>query len=282
MTLSYEYTWEQAVDWMRKQPDKQDLVRACYYDDPIEKSASRFHDSEEWHEIMHVLGRFLPCRVLDIGAGRGISSYAFAKQGCEVTAIEPDPSPLVGIAAIKNLTTQTGLPIKAVRGYGESLPFKGNSYDIVYGRAILHHACDLHNLCKNAARVLKPGGIFIVTREHVVSRRQDLDTFLRSHPLHFLYGGENAYLLSEYKAAIKLSGLKLLSVLGPYDSVINYAPISYKELQGTIATLLTRFTGKMLSNSLVNNPMVFQLMSFVLSLKSQTPGRLYSFIAVKR
>ena len=34
-------TWEQAVLWLRQQPDSADLVRACFYDDPLSAAADR-------------------------------------------------------------------------------------------------------------------------------------------------------------------------------------------------------------------------------------------------
>ncbi len=281
MPVLYNYTWEQSVRWLRDQPDRQNLVRDCFFDDPIEKSASRFHQSQEWREIAHILRDSLPCRVLDIGAGRGISSYAFSMEGCSVTALEPDASPLVGSAAIKSLADKTKSLIRVIQGYGESLPFKDNSFDIVYGRAVMHHAHYLRNLCNEAARVLHTGGIFITTREHVISRPQDLDIFLKSHPLQALYGGENAYLLNEYKAAIKAAGLKLNKSIGPYESVINYAPVSKDEHINNIISFFSRFIGNTASHFLVSVPLVVKYTSMYLSRKSSLPGRLYSFIAVK-
>jgi ubiquinone/menaquinone biosynthesis C-methylase UbiE len=274
-------TWEQAVEWLRNQPEKKGLVNDCYYDDPIEKSASRFHQSQEWQEIAHILRDSFPCRVLDIGAGRGISSYAFSMEGCAVTALEPDASPLVGSAAIKSLADKTKSSIQVIRGYGESLPFKDNSFDIVYGRASMHHAHYLKNLCNEAARVLDKGGIFITTREHVISRPQDLDIFFKSHPLQALYGGENAYLLKEYQAAIKASGLKLRKTIGPYESVINYAPVSKEEHIKNITSLFRRFMGNKASHFLASFPITVKCISMYLSRRSTLPGRLYSFIAVK-
>ena len=53
-------------------------------------------------------------------------------------------------------------------------------------------------MCEEVARVLKPGGTFIATREHVISKKEDLPVFLANHPLHRFYGGENAFVLQKY------------------------------------------------------------------------------------
>ena len=57
-------------------------------------------------------------------------------------------------------------------------------------------------------RVLKPGGIFIAAREHVISKEADLEKFLEQHPLHHLYGGEHAFLLERYIEALMLLVLR--------------------------------------------------------------------------
>ena len=166
-------TWEEAVQWLKDQPEKSELVKFCYYDDPLEAAAERFLQSEEWLEVLSLLKSKKSGQVLDIGAGRGISSYAFAKSGYEVTALEPNPSLLVGAEAIRQLASRTGVNIKVVQDWGETLPFADNAFDIVYGRAVLHHAHQLNQLCGEAARVLKPGGVLLATREHVLSRKED-------------------------------------------------------------------------------------------------------------
>lgn len=274
-------TWEEAVKWLRNQPEQQELVQHCYYDDPLESAAERFSQSEEWTALIQLLKPKIPGKVLDIGAGRGISSYAFAKAGCSVTALEPDSSNLVGAGAISNLFKNTGLPIQIVQEWGETLPFTNNTFDIVYGRAVLHHAKDLKQLCQEAARVLKPGGYFIATREHIISRKDDLQKFLDSHPLHHLYGGENAYLLEEYTDAIRSSGLQIIRSFNPLESVINYFPMSKSQYQNQVKNSLSRRFGETLANKLAMLEKVQALYSWYISRKLNTPGRLYSFLAVK-
>lgn len=274
-------SWEQAVAWLRNQPKGQKLVMACYYDDPLEAAAERFYHSEEWQTVSKHLAPYLPGRVLDIGAGRGISSYAFAKSGCQVTALEPDPSFLVGAKAIQSLVDSTQLPITIVQEYGEILPFPDNSFDIVYGRAVLHHADNLTKLCQEASRVLKPGGVFMANREHVLSKKEDLQLFFDRHPLHFLYGGENAYLLQEYIEAIRGDRLKLKKVWGPYESAINYAPMTQKDFQAKTQSILERHLGTKIATSLAAHSRVQKFCGWYISQTSNAPGRLYSFLAVK-
>jgi ubiquinone/menaquinone biosynthesis C-methylase UbiE len=274
-------TWEQAVQSLRNQPDQKELVQYCYYDDPLESAAERFAQSEEWIAVTQLLKPKIPGQVLDIGAGRGISSYAFAKAGCSVTALEPDSSKLVGAGAISNLFKNTGLPIQIVQEWGETLPFANNTFDIVYGRAVLHHAKDLKQLCKEAARVLKPGGYFLATREHIISRKDDLQKFLDSHPLHHLYGGENAYLLEEYTDAIRSAGLQIIRSFNPLESVINYFPMSKSQYQSQVKNSLARRFGETLASKLAMFEQVQSLYSWYMSRKLDTPGRLYSFLAIK-
>jgi ubiquinone/menaquinone biosynthesis C-methylase UbiE len=276
-----QLTWEEAVQWLRDQPDRQQLVRACYYDDPIQTAAERFSNSEEWQAVTQLLTDRTPGKALDIGAGRGISSYAFAKSGYHVTALEPDSSQIVGAGAIQTLVDSSSLPISVVQEWGETLPFADNTFDVVYGRAVLHHARDLNQLCKEAARVLKPSGYFIATREHVISKQEDLQQFLDSHPLHSLYGGENAYLLEQYTNAINLAGLKIHRTLAPLESEINYAPMTKTECQNLFRPVSIRRLGHRLGSKLADIKILQNLYIRYASNRLDSPGRLYSFLAVK-
>lgn len=276
-------TYEEAVKWLRANPAQQKLVYYCYYDDPLQSAAERFSNSEEWKAINDLLRKYIPGKVLDVGAGRGIASYAFAKAGCSVTALEPDPSSLIGAEAIQDLVEQTNFSIEIVQDYGETLPFQDNYFDVVYARAVLHHAQDLKKICQEAARVLRRGGAFFATREHVISRKEDLQLFLESHPLHFLYGTENAYLLQEYTDSISSADLNLKKIMGHYESVVNYAPMTHQEFQSMATAMFTRYhLGTRLSSWLASKNFVQRLYGWHLSQKLDTPGRHYAFLAIKK
>ena len=285
INLADNITWEQAVLWLRGQPDRQELVRACYYDDPLLEAAKRYEASEEWQATREILPRRTG-HALDLGAGRGISSYALAKAGWQVTALEPDPSPIVGREAIRVLAEQSNLPIHPLDGYAEKIPCVDSQFDLVYGRQVMHHAHNLKTMCNEIARVLKSGGAFIATREHVISKKEDLLTFLDSHPLHHLYGGENAYLLDEYLFAIRASGLRVRKVFDPYDSVINYFPTPEEQMLFHTFSPLRRIFGNKIASDLMHSVLaekifVHTMLKKLASLRDKTPGRLYTFLAVK-
>lgn len=277
--------WEEAVQWLRDQPSQQELVRACYFDDPLPEAAERFWQSVEWKSIAALLPA-TSGSALDLGAGRGISSYALARDGWQVTALEPDPSNLVGAGAIFSLTADTGLPINVVTEYSEKLPFPDNSFDIVNCRQVLHHARDLSQTCKEIFRVLKPGGVVVATREHVISKKEDLQHFLDSHPLHKFYGGENAFLLDEYLLAMRLAGLRVHKAMAPLDTPINYFPMTDEQFFNyctrPVAVLIGKTMTKLLfSSSHAMGRALMKILVAALNYRDQTPGRLYSFVAVK-
>src|SRR6185437_229583 len=155
-TEAPKLTWEDAVVWLREQPDQRQLVLDAYYDDPLIAAADRYVQSSEWQEIAKLLSD-RKGRALDVGAGRGIASYALARQGFKVTALEPDGSAIVGAEAIRQLAREAGLSIEVVEEFSEVLPFENGAFDVVFARAVLHHTRDLNDACREMYRVLSPG-----------------------------------------------------------------------------------------------------------------------------
>jgi SAM-dependent methyltransferase len=277
--------WEQSVQWLRDQPGQSELVRACYFDDPLPEAAERFRQSAEWKAIAALLPP-PPGAALDLGAGRGISSYALARDGWTVTALEPDPSPLVGAGAIRSLAASSGTAITVVSEFAERLPFADGSFDVVNCRQVLHHARDLRQTCREIFRVLKPGGMMVATREHVISRREDLQAFLDGHALHRFYGGENAFLLDEYLDALRSAGLKVDRAMAPLDSPINYFPMTPEQCFTYCTRPAAGLIGRPAADLLFSprhalGRVLLRLLVAALNRRDRTPGRLYSFVASK-
>ncbi len=273
-------SWEDAVRWLIDQPDRQDLVEACYFDQPLTRAAERFHKGKEWQAV----SRFLPSkggRALELGAGNGILSYALACDGWAVTAVEPDPSNLVGAGAIRKLAIDSKQPIEVIEAFGESIPLEKAGFDLAIARQVLHHADDLEGLCSELARIVRPGGLVITLRDHVISGPDQLQPFLDGHPLHHLYGGENAYTLGQYKKALTGAGLEIIHELAPLKSVINYAPLSKDELLDGLSGRLKNMPVLGPGAAGVARLVPADIMLSLASMIDRRPGRLYSFICRK-
>lgn len=96
--------------------------------------------------------------VLDIGCGGGYLAEAFTADGFEVTGLDPAVN---SIAAARRYALENGLPIRYEVGRGESLPFKDRTFDIVCCCDVLEHVDDVRQVLREAARTLKPGGVFL-------------------------------------------------------------------------------------------------------------------------
>lgn len=271
---------DDAIRTLRADPAFADLVQDAYLGRDVRDSAARFLTSAEWHATAEILLPWLPdAVVIDLGSGSGIAAAAFVRSGAStVYAVEPDGSDEVGRGAIARLGL--GPRVTVVDAFGERLPMADGTVDIVYARQVLHHAEDLMGLIQECTRVLRPGGVLLAAREHVVDDDDQLETFLKLHPVHRLAGGEHAFRLDEYIAAIQRAGLRLVRVLDPWDSIITAFPLvrSDDELRryagdrmgarlGTLGRWLVRIPGvEALAWRRIRRPL---------------PGRLYAFLAVR-
>jgi len=285
----YPYDWEGAVETLRNDPAAVALTKAAYYDDPIISAAKRYYKSGEWNEVCQYTsssdreGTLNRLSVLDVGAGRGIASYAFARDGFEVTALEPDQSEIVGSGVIRELANESGLDIEICDVVSTPLNFDDESFDVIFARAVLHHIPNLNEACKDFQRLLRPGGKFIAIREHVLSKNSDLNEFLKNHPLHSMYGGEHAYTLEHYETCIENAGFKLFKTLSPLESEMNYGPSTTVEMKMEIAIRLVRLLplSKETIFKALQNPFLWSLLLPILKRIDNRPGRLYSFVAIK-
>ncbi|CAK0754650.1 Methyltransf_11 domain-containing protein [Gammaproteobacteria bacterium] len=276
----FKYTWEEAVEILRNDPAQQDLIFCSYLTRDLIVNCERFASSDEFFEALRLLGQFAPGarRLLDMPGGNGIATYAFARANFDVTSVEPDPSPMMGRGAIEHVLGASGIKATIVDAYGEALPFAADAFDVVYVRQGLHHARDLPRMMTELSRVLRPSGVLLACREHVVDNYgEGLQAFLDSQVDHQLYGGENAFTLPDYRSAIDGGGLKIELELGPYDSPINAYPNTPEALRHKV---LESGPGRILRKVLPDD-MVAAIGAWHVK-RRKLAGRLYSFLAVKR
>ena len=276
MSGSPNMTWEAAVLSLINAPEQRSLVEACYFDAPLAAAAERYRQGDEWRAVRALLAA-AGGRALDLGAGNGIAAYALARDGWTVDAVEPDPSTLVGAGAIRGLAAECGLPIIVTEQWGEALPFPDGHFDLVIARQVLHHARSLPGLCRELYRVVKPGGQLLALRDHVVSGPGQLDAFFAGHPLHRLYGGENAYTVAQYRGALVAAGFVVNRALGPFASPINFAPLT----EATIRNEIIARTQRIPLAATVVGCLGFGVLRRLLNIIDRRPGRLWSFVCFR-
>ena len=107
--------------------------------------------------------------VLEIGPGGGGHSALFQQHGASVVAMDITPE-RVASTAHKLAMVKNGEG-RAYQGDGENLPFRDNSFDIVYSNGVLHHSENTDRCIEEVYRVLKPGGravIMLYSRHSVI------------------------------------------------------------------------------------------------------------------
>lgn len=92
--------------------------------------------------------------MVDVGAGTGRVSVGLAGAGLRVVAVEPSVA-MLGVLRGK------GHGVLAVAGEGGRLPLRAASADAVVVARLLYLVPDWRGLLREAARVLRPGGVLL-------------------------------------------------------------------------------------------------------------------------
>jgi SAM-dependent methyltransferase len=102
----------------------------------------------------HYAARLHPTRVMDLGCGRGDSVDLFraVNPGVRWVGVDIEESPEVD--------GRTRADAEFVTFDGRRLPFDDASFEVVYCKQVLEHVQHPHELLREVARVLQPGGWF--------------------------------------------------------------------------------------------------------------------------
>jgi 2-polyprenyl-3-methyl-5-hydroxy-6-metoxy-1,4-benzoquinol methylase len=115
---------------------------------------------------------------LDLGAGGGLLAEALSETGLSVVAMDPS---LPSLRAGRAHSLAVGSPVKYVGGDGERLPFADGEFDAVVCMEVLEHVEDAGAVVTEAARVLRPGGVFLYSARIAPSSTESVWSFsLRS------------------------------------------------------------------------------------------------------
>lgn len=141
--------------------DQQATLRAgSYHHKPtaLEVREQDYLDHETWIRPAFACLGDLPGRtVLDYGCGHGTAAVVMARLGATVTALDISPGYL---REARQRALASKVRVRFLQSNGERLPFPDNSFDRIWGNAILHHL-DLDQAGRELKRVLRPNGIAV-------------------------------------------------------------------------------------------------------------------------
>ncbi|ANE05025.1 class I SAM-dependent methyltransferase [Corynebacterium crudilactis] len=93
-------------------------------------------------------------KVLDVGGGPGYFARAFEDLGATYLSVEPDVGEM----------SAAGIDVHgSVRGSGLDLPFRSNTFDVVYSSNVAEHVSDPWAMGEEMLRVTRSGGMAILS-----------------------------------------------------------------------------------------------------------------------
>ena len=94
---------------------------------------------------------------LEIGSGTGYFSLNLVQMGAIDRLVATDISPGM-LSTLSGTADRLGIEVETEATDAEVLPFEDQSFDLVFGHAVLHHIPDLDRALREFRRVLRPGG----------------------------------------------------------------------------------------------------------------------------
>jgi 2-polyprenyl-6-hydroxyphenyl methylase/3-demethylubiquinone-9 3-methyltransferase len=123
-----------------------------------------------------------PLKILDVGCGAGFLARGLRSEGHEVHALDYSLESL-------RVSQRENARLTYLRGDALRLPYRDSSFDVVTSMDFLEHIEDPSTSVREAARVLRPGGLFFF---HTFNRNplawliiiKGLEWFVRNTPEH--------------------------------------------------------------------------------------------------
>lgn len=141
---------------------------------------------------------------LDIATGGGHTALALAPHVGQVVASDLTPKMLE--AARGFIEEQAATNVTFEIADAEQLPFEDRSFGIVSCRIAPHHFGDVQAFCNEVARVLKPGGRFVLM-DSVSPDDDRLDAFINELEWRRDTTHVRSYSLNEWRSFIEHAGL---------------------------------------------------------------------------
>jgi ubiquinone/menaquinone biosynthesis C-methylase UbiE len=142
--------------------------------DTIERH--RYTEYAPWMPRVMEFEKFRGARLLEVGCGMGTDLLQFARNGARCVGIDLTPR---SVEIMRHRFNLYGAEGDFMISDGERLPFRDESFDVVYSNGVLHHTPDTAGAIREVHRVLRPGGVAKVMLYHRNSLNYWVEIVLR-------------------------------------------------------------------------------------------------------
>jgi SAM-dependent methyltransferase len=144
--------------------------------------------------------------VVEIGCGTGAMFARYDRPITRVSAIEPDPA---FAERARAAATQAKVPVEVVLGTGEAIPLPDGACDAAVLALVLCSVEAPDAVCREAARVVRPGGS-VRLLEHVRSPRRITGALMDVvNPLWFRLNGQGCRLNRDPIPSLERAGFRI-------------------------------------------------------------------------
>lgn len=154
-------------------------------------------------------------RVLDIGCGGGLLSEPMARLGAEIVGADASATN-IGVAKLH--AGEAGLAIDYRATTAEALAEAGETFDIVLAMEIVEHVADLDLFIRETARMVRPGGLMVLSTINRTPKAWLLAIMGAEYVLRWLPRGTHSYEKlvkpTELAAALSEAGLTVMAQTG--------------------------------------------------------------------
>jgi len=212
----------------------------------------RYDEYAPWMPRVMGFNQFAGKKLLEIGCGMGTDLLQFSRGGAHCMAIDLTPR---SIAITKHRFALFGSEGSFMVADGEQLPYRSDSFDVVYSNGVLHHTPDIAAGISEIHRVLRPNGIAKVMLYHRNSLNYWGDIVFRHGVLHgnYLRGRSTKEIMSRVVEFSEHEGRPLVNVYSRRQAKAlfkQFKTVSVEVEQLTRAEL--RFLSPLISDRLFN------------------------------
>jgi len=169
---------------MEKEFDKYKERGSMHWQEMISRDIRKFNAIQQsrYDWIIKTAGDIKGLSILDLGCGDGSLTYLMAKKGGIVIGADNNE---LGISFAKenlgNVRNSEKLKYNFVVASAYGLPFPDKSFDIIACCEVQEHVQDPEKLIREAHRVLKPSGKFILTTPYRLKEQPSDSNHVREY-----------------------------------------------------------------------------------------------------